>query len=630
MSLVAIAIFSVVGLVLAFVTVFVLVDVILRKSGSGILLLAALAVLFLGERVLGEGDWRLPVSALGIVGLFGALGLRVFTFAATRDARKQGHRLALLWSLVVVASLALYGLTLDSVTGLLGLDEDGVARWNGVWKTLFPIGMLLGFVPIFELDRLLGVHPVIMPAGAARSAQIRGVAGALAIALVFPVNYIAKQKDKEWDLAYFRTTRPGESTLAMVKTSAEPVEATLFFPAGSDVAQQVAPYFNQLASGSDGRFTVKVVDQALDPKLAEDLKVRDNGEIVFKQGESTEKFKVDLKIDKAKRDLKKLDSIVQKHLMKLTRGQRVVYFLGGHGEANWRESEEPLRKLNLYKKDILEAQNFKVKTFGVADGSTVAVPDDADVVVVAAPLEPLLPEEVETLKRWFDGGGTLLVMVDPKGDPMADLLAHIGVEAGTAVLANAEAHVRQSGGPADNILIGTNKYGSHASVKTLSRNSQVAYMVLPASVFVQKAGQTTNKVTTLIRTMPGTWQDSNGNFEADPDEAKKVYELAVAATKDVGEGEAKKEARAVVVGGVAWLSDEPLRSLRANQQFGYDAIRWLTRDEDIAGEVESEEDVKVQHSQGEDWMWFLTAIFAVPAMVLGAGVVFVQRRRRDR
>jgi hypothetical protein len=130
--------------------------------------------------------------------------------------------------------------------------------------------------------------------------------------------------------------------------------------------------------------------------------------------------------------------------------------------------------------------------------------------------------------------------------------------------------------------------------------------------------------------MPGTWQDANGNFLADPDEAKKVYELAVAVTKDVGEGDAKKEARAVVVGGVTWLSDEPLRSLRANQQFGYDAIRWLTRDEDISGEVESEEDVKVQHTRDEDWMWFLTAIFAVPATVLGAGVVFVQRRRRDR
>jgi|GEM_PF-5288602 len=29
-------------------------------------------------------------------------------------------------------------------------------------------------------------------------------------------------------------------------------------------------------------------------------------------------------------------------------------------------------------------------------------------------------------------------------------------------------------------------------------------------------------------------------------------------------------------------------------------------------------------------MWFLTAIFAVPAMVLGIGVLFVQSRRRDK
>ncbi|MEQ1503730.1 MAG: Gldg family protein [Myxococcota bacterium] len=604
-------------------------DALVRKTGTGLMLTVGLTVLFLGERVFGEGDSRLPVSIVGLLIVLAAVGLRAYAWSTSTGGRRQGHQLALAWSAVVVGSLVLYGIGLPSVTSALGLDEDGATRWSGAWGALFPIVALLGLLPVLRLDQILSVHPVVMPSGAARSAQIQGVTAALMISLMFPVNYLAKQHDHEWDVAYFRTARPGESTRAMVKTFTDPVEAILFFPAGSDVANEVRPYFEDLARESGGLLTTRVIDQAFDPKLAEELKVRENGQIVLKQGDSNEKFKIDTDLDKAKRDLKKLDSLVQKNLIKLTRGARTVYFLVGHGEANWRDNDNPFRKIQIFKKDVLEAQNFKVKTFGVADGSTSDVPDDADLVVVAAPTEPLLAEETQTLIKYFDGGGALMILLDPAGDPLTELLTHVGVEAGTAPLANAEAHARFSGGPADNVLIATNKYGSHPSVKTLSRNSQVAHMVLPNAVFVQKKGDAPAdlKVTTLVRSMPNTWSDDNRNFAADEGESKKVYELAVAVSKDIGEGDAKKEARAIVVGNTGFLADGPIVALQANAVFGLDGVRWLNHDEDVAGEVESEEDVKVQHTREEDWMWFLTAMAAVPMLVLGVGVMFIRFRR---
>ncbi len=620
--------FGFVGLLVLGALGFLVRDVFKKMSGSGIILLAGLFVLFVGERVFAEGAWHLAVSGLGLAIVLGAIGLRAFAWARSTGARKQGHQLALVWTLVSAGSLVLYGLTLDPVTAALGFTGEALDRWNGVWRAVFPIFTLLGLLPTFQLDRLLSVHPVMMPAGAARAAQVQGVTAALAIALVFPVNYVAKQHDDEWNVAYFKTTRPGESTVSIVTTAAEPIEAVLFFPPGNDVGREVEAYFDALKRAGDGRLSVTRVDQALDPERAEKLKVRDNGQIVLVQGEEDQKFRVDLEIDKARRDLRKLDGLVQKHLLKLTRGGSTVYFLAGHGEANWRESEETLRKINLYKKEILEAQNYKVKTWGVADGSTSHMPDDADAVVVAAPTEPLLPEEVAALKAYWDQGGSLFVLLDPKGDPMTDLLAHLGVEPGAAPLAHAEAHARFSGGPGDRYFVATNKYGSHASVKTLSRNSQVAHMVFPGAVSVKKAATGGNKVTTLIRSMPMTWPDANGNFEADGEEAKNVYDLALAVEKDLGEGEDAKQARAVVVGSVTWLSDDLLKAMRANAQFGFDGIRWLTRNDDISGEVESEEDVQVQHTRNEDWAWFLLAIFAMPAAVLGVGAIFIRIRRR--
>lgn len=606
-------------------------DVFARRSGSSLVLLIGLFTLFVGERVLGEGDLRLPVSGAGLLLVLGAVGLRAYAMSNSEGARKEGHRLGLIWTSISVASLLLYAASLDPVVGALGLEEAGRDRWVGVFRSLFPIVTLIGLIPAFLIDRLLALHPVVMPTGASRSAQLSGVGAALAICLMFPVNYLANQHDVDWDVAYFRTTRAGESTQALVATLTDPVEVLLFFPSGNDVGREVMPYFEELVRGADGRMSVRMVDQALEPQLAEELKIRDNGHVVLRQGEAQQKFKLNTELDRAKRELRKLDGTVQKNLMQLTRGQRTVYFLAGHGEANWRESEDTFRKINVYKRDLLEGTlSVKVKTFGVADGSTNAVPDDASVVVVAGPTEPLLAEEINALKAYFDGGGSLLVMIDPEGDPLTDLLAHLGVQPGGAVLANAEAHAQIRGGPADRVFIATNKYGSHASVKELSRNSSVAHMVFSTAMAVTKQEGTANKVTTLIRSRPNTWEDSNGNFRADPDEPKETFELAAAITRPLdgaAEGE-PSESRAIVIGDVGYLSDVLISRLKANAVFSLDSFKWLTHDEAIVGEIETEEDVKVQHTREEDWIWFLAAVFAVPGMVLLVGVLFIRTRQR--
>ncbi len=623
---------ALVGVMILGIFGFMVRDVFANRGGSGIILVMGLIGLFVGERVLGVTDYRLVVSGIGIAVVLGALGLRAYAWSTSPEgARKQGHRQALIWTSVVVASLFLYALTLAPITGALGVEDEAAKRWSNVWTSLFPIVTLIGLIPVFMLDRLLTLHPIQMPAGVARKAQLAGVSSALAISLMFPINYLVKANDVDRDVAYFRTTQPGESTLALVGSLTDPVEAVLFYPAGNEVGQQIRPYFEGLSAASGGLFTYTVVDQAIDPVRAEEHKVRNNGQIVLVQGESRETFKLTPEIERAKRDLRKFDGTVQKHLIKLTRGQRVLYFLVGHGEANWRERDNPLRKINILKKDVFEGQNFKVKTLGVSDGSTDRVPDDATVVVVAAPTEPPLPEEIDALMAFYDGGGTLMVLLDSESDPLTDLLARLGLQAGTAPLASLQHHARLTGGKSDVTFIATNKYGSHPSVKTLSRAAANAPMVLPNAVWVKKAEGTEveGKVTALIRTQPTTFEDVDRDFEMDEDEKPSVHEVGVAVTKPVtgDDGEAA-EARAIVIGNLAFVSDPIASSLKTGPQLAFDGARWLSHDEEIVGEVETEEDVKIQHTRDEDWLWFLLAIVLVPGLVLGFGVVFNRMRRR--
>jgi hypothetical protein len=617
LSFVVVAVFAFVGR-----------DVARYRSGSAPALMVALFVLFVGERVFGDGELRLPVSGAGLALVLVAVAFRAWAWTTSEGARRESHARALAWTLVSVASLLLYAATLPAVTQRLGLSDEGLLRWEGSFRSLFPIVAVMGLFPTVLLDRLLSVHPKVLPAGAARATQLQGVAGALAVALVFPLNYVAKQREVVWDTAYFKTTAVGESTKALVTSSPDPIEAVLFFPPGNETAREVEKYFRDLERDGGGRLTVTRVDQAVDPVRAEALKVRENGNVVLVRGENNQKFKVDVDFDKAKKTLKEFDSQVQKNLTKLTRDQRTVYFLQGHGEANWRENEDPFRRVATFKKEVLETSNFKVKTWGLSDGSSIRMPEDASVVVIAAPTDPVSPEELDAIRKYWEGGGSLMVLVDPTSDRLDDLVTPLfGVELGTGPLAHLEAFAmtrKGGGGPVDRVNLVTNKFGSHASVKTLSRNAQAAQMAFPMTLAVKKKAEAASKdkLTTLIRTLPMTFQDANRNYEADPDESKNTYDIAVAVEHDVDGG---KQARAIVVGGVGWMADVAMRP--ANAQFGFDGIKWLTRDEDVAGEITSEEDVAVVHTREDDWYWFLTAMFAMPSLVVAVGTVVVRSRR---
>lgn len=596
------------------------------------LLVAALGLIFAAERFFADDDMHNYFLIGGFILLAVSIGLRSRKLLAATGNRRIAETRALMFGGVATSSLLLYALTTAKVTTALGLTDHALDGWRVVWSGLWPIAMVCGVVPMLLIDRALAAHPIMMPPSAVKRAMEAGLSAALGVALLFPVNYIASIHGYTWDVSYFKVTAPGSSTIALVSGLDEPIEATLFYPPGSDVLQELRGYFEQIESASGGKLAVTVTDQAVDPKLAEDLKIRENGWVVFKRGDQTEKFKIGTDMDKAKRELKKLDETVQKNLLKIARGERNAYLLVGHGEASSKEKDQPLRKLNSFKQ-LLEGQNYKVKTLGVMDGSANAVPDDAAIVIIAAPEKSILPEEAAAIEAFLARGGRVLVMVEPDGNHVPELLSWMGLEAGSASVANKQYHVAQTRGPADYTLIATNRFGTHEVTSTLSKFSTQAYVLMPTTTTLSEiAGATNGKRTVLLRSPDGSWVDTNGNYEQDPDEKTDTFNLGYAVDGDVAnpvEG-GNKEWRAVVLGDVSVFSDPVLDAIQGNQQLILDATRWLVGDEDISGNVENEEDVKIEHTKQQDAAWFYGTIFGVPLLVLGIGALFTTVRRRAR
>ncbi|MFH1467769.1 MAG: Gldg family protein [Pseudomonadota bacterium] len=588
--------------------------------------------IFIGERTFGDAAIaRWVFNDLGILAVLVATALRL---RAVRSAEGNYRRRALqvtCWlSELTLVGLTLYVVGLDAVTDLVGLSEDFAHRWHVALNALWPILMFAGLVPLLLVDLAISASPLAPHPARVRDAVDNGLTLALAIALLFPLNYLAHEFNHRWDVAYFKTTEPGTATQNLVANLDQPIEVVLFFPTANDVGREVLPYFEALQSPN---LTVEVLDHALAPVRAKDLKVRDNGNIAFIQGEQTETLKIGTDLDKARRTLKKLDSEVQKKLLALAKGERKAYFTAGHGELDWRGTEGPEAKISLLKK-LLEALNYKVETLGIGEGLATAVPDDASIVFVVGPTDPFLPAEVQALEAYRAAGGSLFVALEPalpdaKVTGLEPLLATLGVTWSPVkvITDDPKTFLPIQGGIVDRQNLGTNRYSSHESVTTLSKNRQAAWLVFSGAGSFEETKEHLGKVTTTVRTLAQAWDDVNGDFEfQEGTESRKVRDLAVVASGPAAES---AEYRAVIVGDAGFSADLLLPN-KANAQFMIDATNWLLRDEAISGEVNDEEDVKIVHTKEGQGLWFYGTTFLVPFLLGLLGFLRVRSRRSSR
>jgi hypothetical protein len=107
------------------------------------------------------------------------------------------------------------------------------------------------------------------------------------------------------------------------------------------------------------------------------------------------------------------------------RASTKLCFLGGHGEPSLEgHGERGLSSLN----GLLTREGFQTTDLLLA--ARPDVPDDCEIVVVAAPEKELLPAERQRLKTFLEKGGRLLVFSEP-GRPLepAKLLEERGMSA---------------------------------------------------------------------------------------------------------------------------------------------------------------------------------------------------------
>ncbi|HEX2732402.1 MAG TPA: Gldg family protein [Polyangiaceae bacterium] len=683
-----------------------------------VLFLGGLVALYLGQRVVVK--WEGVATAFSGLGLAATLAASAARFTPMFKGDPSHARIARLLSLlqlIGVVSLALYFATTETGSAWLGLDQGlEPSRVVSVLHVLWVVGLAVSSAGLlfaeFALNPMRGADHIESPR--VYAAAISGATLALGATYGALFVYAAAQEEAQADFSYFKTSEPGEATVKLVQRAAKPIKVTAFFPDVSQVKKEVSGYLSQLQKKA-GNLEVKVTDRYLDPTLANQLNVVSDGVVVVSQDDSNQILIVGADIDKARAKLTKFDSEFYTKLGKLINSRHTAYFTVGHGELNDPDpgADKPEGRGAEVAKKLLEQQNYKIKDLGLSQGLANRVPDDADLVLVLGPTLAFAPEEIATLKRYADSGGKLMLALDvdnhstrevvsatktvpaasasgaasasasgapaasasaapaatPPNEParqwVVDLAAAVGATLVPTVLADEQQYVVRRNDASDRVILPTNRFSSHASVTTLSRNSARTGVVVLGAAHLLESEQGGVKPQVALRTLGSAFGDDNRDYKLDGTEERKSYNLAVALTHPVEHpvGQAKQdeskpaastnpenddpesgepaagdkdkkakadappEMRAFVLADADALSDLLMERVPGNQMLLVDAVRWLVGDESLAGELQSEEDVRIEQTKQQDLAWFYSLIFGVPAGVLVLGWWLSRRAR---
>ncbi len=259
-----------------------------------------------------------------------------------------------------------------------------------------------------------------------------------------------------------------------------------------------------------------------------------------------------------------------------------VYFTIGHGEIDL-ASEADTGYSGVAA--LLRDQGFDPQAFvGPASSD---VPEDADLVVVAAPERDLMPEELAVLDRYLTRGGRMLVLADAgqRSNFYREFLPKWGFSLEDAVVLDRASSPLLKDPKPVNLLVHL-----FAPYNPVTRNlSQRTMVLLPRArpVALGRKPQPDDKLDRAAFASQRAWLSHDvaralAGIESSPPDGADSQEISVVATgrypRGGDEDKAQHEARIVVIGNRDFASNRLLEALY-NRDLLLNAVRWLANDE---------------------------------------------------
>ncbi len=289
--------------------------------------------------------------------------------------------------------LALYGLGLFAVAVYFvqsdaapfgkPLDRDW-PKLSTVLAALWPAIWLFAALPILLAEFSFGAvaRAPKLEVARIRDAVWSGVGLAGAIVFAFAVTYIGAERDVKFDLSYFRTARPGESTRKLARTMDQPIAGLALLPArqrgqrrGRELLRRSRQGRVEAASRSS---TTTATSTRRRPRSSASAAT---ASWWWRAGSTASRCLSASSSTAARGQLRNLDRDVQQRLLKVAKPARTVYFVTGHGERGFDPAGDTDKRGTVRDlRELLTQQGYNIRTLGAAEGLGADVPSDAGIV----------------------------------------------------------------------------------------------------------------------------------------------------------------------------------------------------------------------------------------------------------
>lgn len=516
----------------------------------------------------------------------------------------------------------------------------------------------------------------------------------LALALLVIVNYFGWKYHQHFDWTAGEIHTLSDKTRNILTTLDQPVEIVVFLTPNQgnlEIYEQVRNLV-QLYEAASSRISVRFMDPVRNlaeaQQLAERFELSTPNVVVVASGDEK---RILLESELAEMDFGggfgapsmssfRGEQLITSAILELAEDRTPkVLFTTGHGERSLDDfGPDGLSTLGeLMNLENLEAEEWQ--SVGQA-----AVPEDAELVVIAGPTGTFLPPELEMLDAYAATGGRLLVLLDPElsaagglqGTGLAEWLAGYGAEVGGDVVVDPENPMPFFG--ADTFFV--TSYGSHPVTRSLQDEGAAVLVSLARSAGTADEVDGELTTTELLFTSGGAWGERNlsnlravekdeddlagpvslglvveqeledgaeeaveeePEVEPEDGEAEVVSAEEAASEETASEETASEESasedsatparglRLVVFGDSDFAANRLLQSNAANWVLLADTLNWLVEREEITGIPPKEpEQVRLNLNRAQvRWVWlFSLAILPLASILLGLWIWFQRRR----
>lgn len=425
-------------------------------------------------------------------------------------------------------------------------------------------------------------------------------------------NYFGIQHNKRLDLTGERLYSLSPLTLKILEELTETITITAFTGLGYTEKERIKDLLDTYQMASD-KVHVRYIDPDQNPLLAKTYEVKQYGITVVERG--SKRVKVT--------ELEEED--ITNAIIKVVRkGEKLIYFLTGHGEGAIEEKE---RSDFSDAAQVLEGMGYQVKELALFKTGTI--PSDCSVLIIPSPPRRIDSRELKAIEDYLEAGGSAFFMLDPGESPeLKEFLSSWKVDVGDNIVFDASSKL----------------YGVDFS-KVVASDYSLAHPVtknfkLPTmfpgirTVSPRDEGRKNLKILPLVWSSQKSWAETNlseneiPRYEEGKDK-KGPVSLAVGISpfdmdtrKDLKEGN-----RMVVVGDSSFLTNAFIRSF-GNLDFFLNIINWLVQEEHLIS-IRPQAIKRGFELDIRKWQltFYPTIIFLFLVTFLAGALVWVKRRQ---